>query len=529
MTNERNNLPSSRSAPTWAQPAFPPDTFAGTHVPVQELEYTGVPLTETVYLTIGGGLGSFAWADHLRIFGAQADQVVVLGPDPLPHARFERLCGHSQIPPHERIRSNSDACPDNIWGWPGYAVREFWSSLQQHDFRNAAKVLWQVFNEPTFAETYTPRAGDVYAAIEREADRVGWSRMWRNGWVHAIRKTDDGRYVAAYSQTKPGKGSRDRLIIAQYVHVAVGHPRVRVLPDVQQYRARTGDRRNVVNAYEPHEHIYAHLLDHGGVVLVRGRGIVASRIIQRLHEMRTHNPNIAILHLLRSPLAAGQRYGRLERRAEHHWEFQIFNWPKACWGGEFRAKLEQADDQERDQLLDKWGGTTTARRADWVEIIDRGLREGWYQIRFGDLYRVECAPAGTLLTIIRGQGAIQDATRLCVDFIIDCTGLEPAADRNPLLRDLLTHYRAAQNPKGRLKLANSFEVIGMANGTGRMYASGAPAFGGSFAPVDSFLGLQYAALCSVEALAGLHAPELRPLTSLRSIMQWIAWARGVAP
>jgi hypothetical protein len=62
-----------------------------------------------------------------------------------------------------------------------------------------------------------------------------------------------------------------------------------------------------------------------------------------------------------------------------------------------------------------------------------------------------------------------------------------------------------------------------------MYASGAPAFGGSFAPVDSFLGLQYAALCSVEALAGLHAPELRPLTSLRSIMQWIAWARGVAP
>ncbi len=42
-----------------------------------------------------------------------------------------------------------------------------------------------------------------------------------------------------------------------------------------------GDFHSVVNAYENHEQVYDHLRKHGGLVLVRGRGIVASRILQR--------------------------------------------------------------------------------------------------------------------------------------------------------------------------------------------------------------------------------------------------------
>jgi hypothetical protein len=97
------------------------------------------------------------------------------------------------------------------------------------------------------------------------------------------------------------------------------------------------------------------------------------------------------------------------------------------------------------------------------------------------------------------------------------------------LSDLLARYRLERNAHSRLPIDTTFEVTGMANGAGRMYASGAPTLGGPFAPVDSFLGLQYAALCSVEALVGLRAPGLRPLTGLRSVRQWIAWARGAPP
>ena len=506
-----------------------PACFRQPNVSTRELARSGLALSETDYLTIGGGLGSFAWVDHLRVYGAQADQVQALGPEPSPYAQFARLCRNSQIPLHERLRSNSDACPDNLWGWPGYAVRECWSSLRRGDLHNAASVLWQVFGEPTLAETYTPRAGAVFAAIDREAARIGWADIWKRGYAHALRKTDDGRYVVAYSQSGQPERPIDRLIVARHVHVALGHTGMRILPEVQEYRARTSDRKRLVNAYEPHDHVYGHVRKHGGVVVVRGRGIVASRIIQLLGEARAHNDDVTILHLLQSPLAAGQRYGNVQRRTAHHWEFQVFNWPKACWGGEFRALLEQSDEREHAQLLRAWGGTTTAERAEWIAIIDRGSREGWYQIRFGAIGHVEPNPDGTLTIVIRGHGALHERTALCADFVIDCTGLEEELANHPLLSDLLAHYQLEHNTYGRLRIDGTFEVLGMANRAGRVFASGTSTFGGPFAPVDSFLGLQYAAWRSTEALVALGAPGLRTLTGLRSLRQWLAWAQGRAP
>ncbi|MDP9371230.1 MAG: FHA domain-containing protein, partial [Chloroflexota bacterium] len=344
-------------------PSWPPPFFREGVVPIAALASAGLPVEETTYLAVGGGLGSFVWVDHLAVYGADPRGIVAIGLEEKPYGRYARLCRQSQIPDHERLRSNSDSCPDNIWGWPGYAVREVGSSLVHGDFGNAAKRTWQIFGEPTLAETYTPRAGDVFRSIDREAARIGWPRIWRFGRVRAIRCTDDGRYVVAYSQSAPQQPGLHRLILARYVHVAVGYPGIRLLPDLQEYRERTGDFETVVNAYEDHEQVYQHLLKHGGVALVRGRGIVASRIIQRLNELRARNPRIGILHLMRSPVAKGHRYERAEREVQNHWEFQPFNWPKATWGGELRFELERADDGRRDLLLNEWGGTTTARRS----------------------------------------------------------------------------------------------------------------------------------------------------------------------
>ena len=58
----------------------------------------------------------------------------------------------------------------------------------------------------------------------------------------------------------------------------------------------------MVNAYEDHAEIYDDLEQKGGTVLIRGRGIVASRVIQRIYEARAKNPNIRILHLNRSAI-----------------------------------------------------------------------------------------------------------------------------------------------------------------------------------------------------------------------------------
>lgn len=525
--------PSGKS--TTNQASFPPQSFLeSSQVSLQQLQANGLPIDEITYLTIGAGLGSFIWVDLLRIYGVKADQIIALGMENKPYTRYQQLCLNSQIPAHERLRSNSDSCPDNIWGWPSYALREAYAEAQQGQFLTGLKLLWQVFAEPTFAQTYTPCSGNVFNSIDREMNRIQWSEIYRYGRVKSIRQTTDGRYAIAYSSSTENRREHG-FIIAQYVHIATGYPAIQFLPDLQQYREQTKDFKTVVNAYENHQHIYDKLEQSGGTVIIRGRGIVASRILQRLYEARQKHSQIQILHLMRSPKAQGNQYKKARRTVENHFEFQPFNWPKACWGGDLRQQLEAATPQERLKLLDQWGGTTTANRKDWRNIVNQGLRQGWYRIMFGTVERVEPTPDGRTLTTIREQ-QLRANLQLEADFIIDATGLDAKVNTNPLLNDLVTHYNLPLNALGRLSVANDFELVEMRNSNvpgnifgGRMYASGTITLGGPYAAVDSFLGLQYAALVSVENLTSISAPGLHKLTGWHSLWQWIKWVNNQPP
>lgn len=522
-----NLLPLPPKAPVEAP--LPPGGLQQPIIPLREIQNSRLPISETTYLAVGGGIGSFAWANHLRIYGVPANQIIALGLEPLPMGRYQRLCRNSQIPSYERLRSNSESCPDNIWGWPSYGLREIFSSIAQGDLRNAMHVAWKVFGEPVITDTYTPRSGAVFKAVEREAHRIGWDHILCFGRGLAIRKTDDGRYVVAYTWTNERGQSLQQFAIARYVHLAMGYPGIRILDDIQKYRERTHDLQHAVNAYEDHEHVYDHLIKNGGVVLVRGRGIVASRVIQRLYEVRKQNKNVVVMHLHRSPVPVGHKDGHARRPVSNHVELQPFNWPKACWTGAMLQQLEKADDQERDRLLNDWGGTTTADRRDWQRIANLGLKEGWYQIYFGEVKRLESNKRGQLITQISTGKPNQPEIALTTNFIIDCTGLIASLENNPLLKDMVDCYHLGLNPKNRLQVSNNFEVMGMSNGPGRVYASGVMTLGGPHAAVDSFLGLQYAALRSVEDLVAQHAPGLHSLSPFRSFSQWVRWTRGVQP
>ncbi len=535
--------------------SFPPPEFRHAfQLSQQTLNDIGLPVSEIDYVTIGAGLGSFMWVDVLRICGVKPNQIIALGLESQPYGRYQRLCENSQIPPHERLRSNSDSCPDNLWGWPSYAWREAWTVLQKKQWKMALKLLWQVFAEPTFAPTYTPRSQDVFTAIDREAQRISWDKIYQYGRVRGIRKTNDGRYAIAYSRSSAQQREHG-FLIAQYIHIATGYPAIQFLPDLQAYRDKTKDFKSVVNAYENHQHVYEHLEKKGGIVVLRGRGIVASRILQRLYQARKYNSAIEIVHLMRSrsvpsgvsPKAEGHHSGSTQRRVENHFEFQPFNWPKACWGGELKQRLQQASLKQRLQLLESWGGTTTADRQDWRDIVNLGLQQGWYRIIFGTVEAVEPHPHRHTLTLIREHG-IDAQLRLSADFIIDATGLDADVEASPLLKDLVTHYNLPLNSLGRLSIQSDFELAEMRSSTtslssggksnsegdppeirGRMYGAGAITLGGCYAPVDSFLGLQYAALQSVRSLIRVQAPGLRPLGIYRSTRQWLKWVRNHSP
>ncbi len=64
---------------------------------------------------------------------------------------------------------------------------------------------------------------------------------------------------------------------------------------------------------------------------------------------------------------------------------------------------------------------------------------------------------------------------------------------------------------------------------GRVYAAGAITLGGPYAPVDSFLGLEYAGLRSVESLAKAKAAGIRKLSVWRSLVQWLKWILNLSP
>ncbi len=492
-----------------------------------DLRTQRLPVKEVDYATIGGGLGSYIWADYLRIFGAATHQIAALGMRTAePYLNYKRLCLNSQIPLHERLRSNSDSCPDNLWGWPGYALREAWQDTQKGQLSSALRYLWQVFAEPTLAETYTPRAGNVFDSIDREAQRISWEKIWRYGRCKSIRQTTDGRYAIAYAQSEDQ--SDPAFLIAPYVLLATGYPKIQFLPDLQAYREEYRDFDTVVNAYEQHDHVYQKLAQSGGTVVLRGRGIVASRIIQRLHEMRqqTQRP-IKVLHLMRSPKTQGNRFRGASRAVANHFEFQPFNWPKACWGGDLRDVLENASATQRDEFIKVWGGTTTADRRDWQQITRQALVQGWYSIVFGAVVNVTPHPQGGTVTRIREQNVGDREVQ--ADFIIDATGLDAEVKYSQLLDDLVSHYDLPLNSRGRLAVTNDFELDALRQPRGRVYAIGAIAFGGPYAAVDSFLGLQYAALRVVDHLAAGNAPGIRPLNGLASFNQWLKWATNQPP
>jgi hypothetical protein len=477
----------------------------------------GIPVVDVPLVTLGGGIGSFVLVDVLRIAGVPGDKVRVLSALDKPWDTYKYLTAVSQIPDGERLRSDSSGCPDNIWGFPGYALREAFGERRPTRF---LAPLWQVLTEPILTDYYTPKAGQVFRALQNEADRIGWWSLVDKGQVRMVRRRHGGGYFTILTPPLGTSPTKRVAYRSSHVHVAVGYPGLRFLPDLQEYRQRHQDYTRVVNAYEPHEHVYEELQRQPGTVIVRGGGIVASRILQRLIDDRdTKGSKTTIVHLLRTFVAGPHGPSRfMRRRGGDGWAYQGFNWPKATWGGQLKYRLEKLEGDERKALFQVMGGTNTPYRKLWQQQLARGRREGWYKVQVGTVTEVVPGPGRSVTTRVKtAEGTLE----LAASFIIDATGLEADIREHRLLADLLEFGGAGTNPLGRLDVERTFEVRGTRSEPGRLYASGSATLGGYYAGVDSFLGLQYAALTICDDLARTGFCDR--IGVARSIAQWWAW------
>ena len=284
----------------------------------------------------------------------------------------------------------------------------------------------------------------------------------------------------------------------------------------------------MVNAYEPHEHVYEELNNRkGGKVVVRGAGIVASRILQRLCDDREkfHN-DVEILHLFRT--YHDKSHGPnifLRRKAAHGWQYQGFNFPKGSWGGVYKFRLDKLEGEKRKELFDIMGGTTTPKRRLWIKQLAKGRAEGFYREFVGRVLSFEPTTDGTVNTTIEANNG--DHLVVNANFVIDCTGLEADIAEHRLFDDLLQHSGAGRNVLNKLSVGHSFDIRGCENAPGQMYAVGSSTLGSYYAVVDTFLGLQYAALQVTDDLA--RRGLVKRIGVGRSLSQWFRWTRHRTP
>lgn len=474
----------------------------------EDLAAAGVEVTDSPFVSVGGGLGSFALVDVLRVAGVSTEHLRVVGPNPLPHDNYRYLCESSGLLADDRLRSDSGSRIDNIWGWPSYALEEAWRE-------RTPRPLWQVLTEPVLSEYFTPRTRYVYDGVAREARRIGWDAMRQHGCVQVVRRRRSGGYFVLLDGVSGVSAVRTGL-----VHLAIGYPALRFLPDLREFRTSFPGDVRFVHAYEPHEHLYRLLADRGGTVLVRGAGIAASRVLQRLSDDRDRTgAPIDIVHVLRPAVAVPGRAGG------DGFTYQPFTFAKSAGGGQLHRRVRSLEGSERAAYLRSLSGTTTPARRMWQRQLRSARRDGWYRAVSGELTSVRPDADGGLVA----SGRHPDGGKLSIyaDFIIDATGLDGDVGQHALLADLLEHGGARPGPLGRLDVSSSFEVRGTRSGAGRLYTSGPLALGGYLGPVDSFWGLVYAAISIADDLAAQgFCRRIGPWRSLRS---WVRWMRGVAP
>jgi hypothetical protein len=486
----------------------------------QQVAAAGIPIIDIPFVTFGGGIGSFVTVDYLRIRGVPPEAIRVLTPLNTPWESYEYLTRVSQIPRQERLRSDSASTPDNIWGFPSYAVREAFSAK---GIKNKLFPLWNVATEPIFSNYYTPKAGAAFESMEKEMNRIRYNEMVVRGQVRMVRKRFGGGYFTVL--TPPDGASRTRRIAyrSRFVHIAVGYAGLKFLPDLEEYRTKYNDFSRVVNAYEQHEHVYQTLQGRPGTVMIRGGGIVASRVLQRLIDDRDRlGLQTQILHVFRTYITGSHGDSIfMRRKGGDGWAYQGFNYPKSVWGGQLKSQMRKLEGEQRAALYKAMGGTNTPVRNSWQAQLRRGRNEGWYRTIVGTMDSMTPGANGTIRAQLKTAQGPLDGN---VDFVIDCTGLEADISEHRVLDDLLVHAGAGRNPIGRLDVERTFEVRGTRNFDARLYASGSATLGGYFPGVDTFLGLQIAAQEITDDLAKVGF--CGPLGVARSTAQWWRWVRN---
>lgn len=471
----------------------------------EQLAATGIPVTGTTLATIGGGLGSFALVDRLRIAGVPAGDIAVVGEATSPGAAFFARCAALGLDDASRLRSGSAARIDNLWGFPGYAGHE---ARRTRSLRPLTRLLL----DGVQGAGYRPSVGVVRDALDREAERIGWSAMTTGTRAEYLFKRDGGGYFVVCRE-------RDELVALRcdHVHLALGSPGARVTPEVAAYREGSPDSTRLTTAYDDNDAALATIARRGGHVIVRGAGEAALQLLGRIADARRHHGrDIHVWHVVRSWPDGSS--GRTERLGFRH---QPLDFPRSAYTGSLRDEVAALDEDDRLEAIGQLGVATVRPHPRGHDPLADARGDGWYDAVVGEVRSIT-DKGRRIAAVVR----LQNGERMTVegDHFFDAVGLDTDTTAHPLVADLVAFSPVTTNALGGLRVDEQWAVDGGDSGEGRMFATGSTARGARLGPVDSFLGLQQAALSIADTLAAAGVGH--PLTPLRSARGWFQWIGG---
>lgn len=474
----------------------------------EQLAATDIPVTRTATVaTIGGGLGSFALVDRLRIGGLPGDEIVVVGEAASPGAAFFARCAALGLDDDSRLRSESAARVDNLWGFPGYAGHEARRT-------RSPRPLVRLLLEGVYGDGYRPSVGIVRDALDREARRIGWRAMTTGAPAEYLFKRSGGGYFVIVRE-RGGLAA----IRCDHVHLALGSPGPRMTPEVAAYREGFPGSTRLTTAYDDNDAVLAAIARRGGDVIVRGAGEAAVQLLGRLAEARErHGRDLHVWHVVRSWPDGSS--GRDERLGFRH---QALDFPRSAYAGSLRDELAALDEEDRVEALGTLGVATVRPHPRGRDPLAAARAEGWYDAVVGEVDRIT-EQDGRVAALVR----LQNGKRMTVtgEHFFDAVGLDTDTAAHPLVADLVAFSPVTTTALGGLRVDEQWAVDGGASGDGRLFATGSTARGARLGPVDSFLGLQQAALSVADALAAAGVGA--PLTPLRSARGWFRWIGGTS-
>lgn len=471
----------------------------------EQLAATNIPIKRTRFATIGGGLGSFALVDRLRIAGVPAEEIAVVGDRVSPGAAFFARCTALGLDDDSRLRSDSAARIDNLWGFPGYAGHE---ARRTRSLRPLTRLLL----EGVYGDGYTPSVGLVRDALDREAERIGWRAMTTGAPAEYLFKRSDGGYFVLARE-----GGELVATHCDHVHLALGTPGARMTPEVATHRETFPDSTRLTTAYDDNDAALATIAKRGGHVIVRGAGEAALQLLERIAAARDrHGRDIHVWHVMRSWPDGSS--GRQEGLGFRH---QPLDFPRSAYTGSLRDELAALDEDDRAEAIEQLGVATVRPHRRGRDPLEAAREDGWYDAVVGEV-RTITEKDQRISAVVR----LQNGERLTVtgEHFFDAVGLETDTGVHPLVADLLAFSPVTTHRLGGLRVDEQWVVDGGASGDGRMFATGSTARGAQLGPVDSFLGLQQAALSIADTLAAVGVGV--PLTPLRSARGWFQWIGG---